>query len=168
MNANLELSQIYVKKHELLGVKVELKTSGNVSLFFNGTRLNVLNSVKYLGCVLTSDLNDSFDIDRCNVSFTRSFGFLFRKFNSVNVEVFYSLFESYCNSFYGAELWLDRKKCLKSFKQCVVSYHSALKKILGIPRFYSNHFTCDALNAFTFEKFLNLKCLKFLLWLNKS
>ena len=142
-------------------------TSGNVSLFFNGTRLNVLNSVKYLGCVLTSDLNDSLDIDRCNVSFTRSFGFLFRKFNSVNVEVFYSLFESYCNSFYGAELWLDRKKCLKSFKQCGVSYHSALKKILGIPRFYSNHFTCDALNAFTFENFLNLKCLKFLLWLNK-
>ena len=126
-----------------------------------------MNSVKYLGCVLTSDLNDSLEIDRCNVSFTRSFGFLFRKFNSVNVENFYSLFESYCNSFYGAELWLDRKKCLKSFKQCGVSYHSALKKILGIPKFYSNHFTCDALNAFTFENFMNLKCLQFLLWLNK-
>ena len=135
--------------------------SENVNLFFfNGTRLNVLNSVKYLGCVLTSDLNGSLDIDRCNVFFTRSFGFLFRKFNSVSVEVFYSLFESYCKSFYGAELCLGRKKCLKSFKQCVVSYHSALKKILGIPRFYSNHFTCDALNVFTFEIFFEPEVLK--------
>ena len=87
----------------------------------------------------TSDLNDSLDIDRCN----RSFGFLFRKFNSVNVEFFLFLFESYCNSFYGAELWLDRKKCLKSFDQC--------RKILGIHKFYGNLFTCDALNVFTVE-----------------
>ena len=77
------------------------------------------------------------------------------------------MFQSYCSSFYGAELWIDRKRCLGNFKQCSVSYHSALKKILGIPKFYSNHFTCNALNTLTFENFINFKCLKFLFWLSK-
>ena len=68
-------------------------------------------------------------MDRCNISFNKSFAFLFRKFYSVNIDVFYSLFQSYCSSFYGAELWINRKRCLGNFKQCSVSYHSALKKI---------------------------------------
>ena len=141
--------------------------SGNIRLYFNGEKLNVVNKCKYLGCILTSDLKDCYDMDRCNISFNKSFGFLFRKFYSVNIDVFYSLFQSYCSSFYGAELWIDRKRCLGNFKQCSVSYHSALKKILGIPKFYSNHFTCNALNTLTFENFINFKCLKFLFWLSK-
>ena len=44
-------------------------------------------------------------------------------------------------------------------------YHNSLKKILGVPKFYSNHFTCSALNVLTFENFINYKCLKYLFWL---
>ena len=59
----------------------------NLKLYFKGHELTVVNNFKYLGCVLTSDLNDSFDIDRCSLSFTKSFGFLFRKFKSVNIDI---------------------------------------------------------------------------------
>ena len=41
------------------------------------------------------------------------------------------------------------------------------KKIFAILKFYSNHFTCNALNTLTFENFINFKCLKFLYWLSK-
>jgi hypothetical protein len=105
--------------------------------------------------------------DLCNLAFNRSFDFLFRKFYSVNIDVFYSLFHSFCSSFYGAELWINRSKCSRNFKQLSVSYHAALKKILGVPKVYSNHFTCNVLNVLTFENFINLKCLKFLFWLSK-
>ena len=72
------------------------------------------------------------------------------------------LFHSYCTSFYGSELWVIRKKVSKNFKQFGVSYHNNPKKILRVPKFYSNHFTCSALNVLTFENFLNYKCLEYL------
>ena len=49
-----------------------------------------------------------------------------------------------------------------------IGYHFALKKIFGFPKFYSNHFTCDILNAFTFENFINAKCIKFFIWLSHN
>ena len=69
--------------------------SRNIRLYFNGEKLEVVNKCKYLGCILTSDLNDGYDMDGCNFSFDKRFGFLFRKFYSVNIDVFYSLFQSY-------------------------------------------------------------------------
>ena len=104
-------------------------------------------------------------MDRLNLSFKRNFGFLLRKFYSVDIEMFYSFFNSNCSSFYASELGVNRTKCSRNFKALTVSYHSALKKILGFPIFYSNHFTCSVLNAFTFEHYINLKCIRFLFWL---
>ena len=49
-----------------------------------------------------------------------------------------------------------------------MAYHSALKKILGLPKFYSNHFICGLLNAITFENFINFECIKFIFWLFRN
>ena len=126
----------------------------NINFTCNENTLKIVDSFKYLGFV-------------CNFSFNKSFGFLFRKFCSVDVDVFYSLFRSYCTSFYGCELWTNRKRTSKNFKQMSVGFHIALKKFLGPPKFYSNHIECEILCCFTFEHFRNFKCLKFLFWLNK-
>ena len=140
----------------------------NINFTCNENALKIVDSFKYLGFVLTTDLSVELDMDKCNVSFNKSFGFLFRKFCSVNVDVFYSLFRSYCTSFYGCELWTNRKRTSKNnFKQMYVGFHIALKKILGLPKFNSNHIVCEILSCFTFEHFINFKCLKFLFWLNK-
>ena len=97
----------------------------NLKFYFKGHELTVVNNFKYLGCVLTSDLNDSFDIDRCSLSFTKSFGFLFRKFKSINIDIFLMLFHSYCTSFCGSELWISRKKASRNFKQLGFLYHKS-------------------------------------------
>ena len=136
-----------------------------VKLFFKDSVLEVVTDFKYLGCFLTPNLCENLDMDRCNLSFKRSFGFLFRKFYSISVDVFYSLFTSYCTSFYASELWVDKKKCSRNFKNLSISYHLALKKIIGFPKFYSNHFTCSIFNAMTFEHFSNFKCIKYIFWL---
>ena len=145
--------------------------SREIKLFLNDNVLHVVllvHDFNYLGCVLTSRLYDGLDIDRCNLSFKRSFGFFFRKFHNVHIDVVYSLFNSFRSSFYASELWVARNKCSRSFKDFSIGYHFALKKILGFPKFYSNHFTCNILNALTFENFINAKCIKFFIWLSRN
>ena len=144
------------------------RVNKEVNIFYKDSRLDVVNNFKYLGCLLKSDLCEDFDIYRCKLSFKSSFGFLFRKFYSVNLEVFYSLFNLFCSSFYGSELWVNRAKCSRNFKDLSIAYHSAFKKMFSFPKFYSNHFTCNVLNAFTFEHFINFKCIRFLFWLYKN
>ena len=110
-------------------------------------------------------LDDSDDILKCLSAFNRSFGFLYRKFYSENIEILFSLFLPFCSSFYGADLWFYRSKCKEAFNKMAVSYHCALKKILGVPKFYSNHLTCSVLGAFTFNHFVNIKITKFIWWI---
>ena len=141
----------------------------NLSFYLSGSKLENVNSFKYLGCILNFDLDDSLDIFQRLSSFNKSFGFLFRKFYSVNLEILYSLFLSFCSSFYGAELWCfrDGSKCREAFKKMSVSYHCALKKILGVPKFYSNHIVCSVLSALTFKHLINFRITRFAFWLKK-
>ena len=96
-----------------------------VNIFYKDSRLDVVNNFKYLGCLLKSDLCEDFDIDRCKLSFKRSFEFLFRKFYYANLEVFNYLFNSFCSYFYASELWVNRVKCSRNFKDLSIAYHSA-------------------------------------------
>ena len=131
-----------------------------------GQGLSRVFRYKYLGCILTSNLSDEVDIDRCFKSFNKSFGGIYRRFSTIDIEVLYFLFNVYCTSFYGAELWTNFYKNL-NFKQISMSYHASLKKILRLPKFYSNHFVCSVFNAFTFENLLNFRQTLFLFWLRK-
>ena len=121
----------------------------DLSFYLNGTILENVSSFKYLGCILNFDLDGSLDILKGLSSFNKSFRFLFRKFYSLESGIFYSLFLSFCSS------WFYRFKSREFFNKLAVSYHCALKKILGLPKFYSNHVACSALDAYTFKHFIN-------------
>ena len=58
------------------------KVSFNVSKYRLALEKNSI-IVKYLGCILSSDSNDSLDIDRFKNVFNRQFGFTYRKFLEV-------------------------------------------------------------------------------------
>lgn len=139
----------------------------NVSLFMNNNVIETVFSYKYLGCIITTDLSNNLDMDRMKLSFNKCAGLFFRKFNSADLSVKMNIFSSLCLSFYGSELWSSRNKCIGDFKQLSIYYHAALKKILGIPRYFSNHYACEILNMMTFEHFVNFKILKFYFLLNK-
>lgn len=89
------------------------------------------------------------------------------KFNSVDFNVKYNLFSSICQSFYGSDLWIDRKCAVSTFKKLCVSYHNALKMILGMPKYFCNHYIFSISNALSFEHFVNFKILKFYHWLSR-
>ena len=94
------------------------RVNKDVQKFYKDDRLNVVSDFKYLGCFLKPDLCEDIDMDRLNLSLNRNFGFLHRKFYSVDIEIFYSLFNSYCSSFYASELWENRTKCSRNLKLC--------------------------------------------------
>ena len=54
----------------------------------------------------------------------------------------------------------ESEKSLNVFKKLSVSY-IALKKIVGCPKYFSNHLVCNFLSTRTFEHFINVKCFKF-------
>ena len=107
--------------------------SANLSFYMHGSVLSKVFQYKYLGCILTPDLCDELDIGKNVKSYTKSFGVSFRKFYSVDSDILYSLFNSFCASFYGSELWANFP-IHRNFRQISFSYHNALKKILGLHR----------------------------------
>ena len=80
------------------------------TILVHGEPLKRVSIFKYIGCILTDDLCDGADMERAMSAFNRRFGILFRKFYALDVEPFNNLFQSFCTSFYGADLWVNRKK----------------------------------------------------------
>lgn len=139
-----------------------------INFYLGNEKLEIVKDVKYLGCILTSNLTDRNDIERAMSSFNKSAGYVLRKFHYVNIDILLFLFNAYCSHFYGSELWFFRKKCKSTFKQLCVFYHSALKRVLNVPKFFSNHIVCDILNMLTCEHFINFKMIRFLFYLKNS
>lgn len=133
-----------------------------------GALIENVRDYKYLGCMLNSRLSEKSELSRIQSSFNNSVGMFLRKFYSVDIRVKLTLFRSLCLSFYGLELINNIKGCSDVFKKCAVSYHMALKRLLGVPRYFSNHYVCNDLNMFTFKHFVNVKVLKFFMWLISS
>ena len=55
--------------------------------------------------------------------------------------------------------------CSNLLKQVAVSYHYALKRVLGLSKRESNHYVCFLLDQLTFEHMRNYRTLKFYRWL---
>ena len=73
-------------------------------------------------------------------------------------------FIHYFNRF--VEVFMDLRcgwgtKILALIKFCVL-YHSALKKVLGVQKYFSNHLICSIFQTITFEHFLNANMTRFM------
>jgi hypothetical protein len=137
------------------------KILNNINVFVQGYILSVVSEMKYLGYQLCDTLCNGPDIRKCHLSFLAQFNSLIRKFNKCDKKVFLHLFNSYCMSFFGSELWFSYKNCTALFKQVSISYHKAVKKILGISYRESSHLACEMSGLLTFNNFINLKKILF-------
>ena len=139
----------------------------HVEFCIDGQEIELVNNYKYLGTILSFNLKDHEDIRRLQSSFNRKVGVLLRKFHAVDLDVKMKLFNALCMDMYGIDLWWDTSGCVRTQKQFAVSYHYALKRILGFPKWESNHYACYILNQLTFEHLMVLKKLKFYRWLTQ-
>ena len=64
------------------------------------------------------------------------------------------LYEIYCSSFYGMEIWYDTMSINMSHKSITVAYHKTIKRICGLNKLDGNHLACGRLNVSIFEHLL--------------
>ena len=103
-------------------------------LKLNGQPVTWVREVKHLGNIVTSDLTDARDCARKRSIFIGSVNKLLGSYGKIQSNVLCKLFQIYCCSFYGSELW-----CCNSygFNRCVIEWNKAMRRILRIP--YRSH-----------------------------
>ena len=100
------------------------------SMYLGNDLLTQVDKYKYLGILLTSDLKNKLDIERCENSFLRQFFCIFRKFNFTEPKILLFLFQSHCTSFYGSDTWDDLTGSIGAFDSLETNYHNCLKLVL--------------------------------------
>ena len=130
----------------------------------NGLKIEQVPSYKYLGSFISFNLRNQEDIKRLQSSFNKKVGMYLRKFHAVSLDIKIRLFDSLCMDLYGMDLWYDNSSCKTLLKNVAVSYHYALKRILGFPKRSSNHAICYLLDRLTFDHLINYRILKFYRW----
>ena len=124
-------------------------------ILVNDEPIEKVNSFKYLGVMLRSDMLNVDDVQRAMRKFYSEFNCILRKFSFVDVNVKLYLFRYYCMQIYGADLWLDDKGSVSLLKQFAVGYHKAVKKMLGLSSHESNHFACQEARMPIFNHMIN-------------
>ena len=146
------------------------KDSKSVSpnIYISGKKLEVVNSYKYLGIIISNNSTSNNDIERAESIFLKQFYSIYRKFYFINQNALFYLFSSHCTSFYGCPLWIMDKIGKKYINSLSVSYHNAIKKVFNLRVSESNHFICNNLGILIFKHFLSKRYLEFLHNLLKS
>ena len=130
------------------------------SVYIGNHELEYVTEFKYLGHILSSLASDSVQIDNVRRKFLKSSNMILHKFYHANSAVKLTLFNAYCLSMYGSELWdiSQNSAVLKKFSIC---YHDVIKRIVDVPRFMNNHLICNDFNLLTFDKLLCTRKLNF-------
>ena len=129
----------------------------NKTVCLGGTDFKMVQSYKYLGHLVRSDLQDSDDVDNHLKTFYAQSNSVLREFKTVNTDALVYLFSSYCNPDYGICLW-NHKSTLQScnFKTFFVAYSNALKRLLGVPPRSSSHEAAERCALLLFSHHLAL------------
>ena len=156
---------INVDKTKIVIFNKKKNIISRASFKFNGVIIENVSSYKYLGIIINCNLSEKEELKRMTTVFNSKCGMFFRKFGTANFHVKLKLFDALCMSFYALELCNNRSGCLGLFRQLAVSYHWAIKRLLGFPKWERNHFSCAIIDRFVFKHFAIFKATRYLFWL---
>lgn len=125
-----------VKKSECMVFQVRGKHLPPVPpIRLYGTPLDRVESFKYLGHVVTSDLKDDADIERERRALSVRANMVARRFARCSAEVKVTLFRAFCTIFYTSSLWISYTQ--KRYNALRVQYNNAFRMMMGLPRYCS-------------------------------
>ena len=101
----------------------------------NDSNLVWRNSVKYLGVIITSNLDDRLEIASHIRSFYARSNSMNRTYKDCSIEVKLLLFESFRLSFYLFHLWFEYP--LVIFNRLRVATNNMLRNLVGLPKYCS-------------------------------
>ena len=105
-----------------------VKTACQLKL--NGQPVTWVREVKHLGNIVTSDLTDARDCARKRSIVIGSVNKLLGSHGKIQSNVLCKLFQIYCCSFYGSEVWCSNSY---GFNRCVTEWNKTMRRILRIP-----------------------------------
>ena len=167
-----------VNEHKLLINKAKTKCflfsrrriQDNIDVVhLDNDRLEVVKSFKYLGHLISSNFEDSYDINFRLRKFYASFNSIKRDFTHVSLDTLIFLFNSYCKPDFGLPLWsnsITLKSC--AFKTFNVAYNKAMKKMIGAPVYSSSHESANACNLLLLNHHVTLLQCRYTKRLEKS
>ena len=101
-------------------------------IYLDGTLLQFVDSTRYLGIILTDNLNDNKDISR-HVKYIYFKGNLItRKFANCSVDVKRKLFTTFCYAIYGGPLWSNFNN--SSFTKAKVAFNNVYRHLFNFRR----------------------------------
>ena len=142
-------------------VKKDKKYNFDGCVELNGNPLNLVDHYKYLGIIISENNTNYLDIKRCCKSFLGQFYSMYRNFNNIHRDLLLFLFNSYCTSFYGIELWHSKSFCVTEYHNQEVIYHKSIKKMLKVSFRESNHAVCMETSLPIFRHFHNWRMISF-------
>ena len=141
----------------------------SIALFtFINLHLGQVKEFKYLGCKSNQSITKNAYILRGTPCFNKSIVCFIRKFSGVHMTVKECLFESLCMSLFSLETIVIWKGCIRDFDRLGTSYHYAVKRPMGIPKFHSIHHAYALLGRLTFRNLMNWRTVKLFVGLSKS
>ncbi|XP_022827117.1 uncharacterized protein LOC111356862 [Spodoptera litura] len=124
------------KKSECMVFRAKKRCPAQIpKIILNGHPLKRVDTFKYLGHILTSDLEDDADIERERRALSVRANMIARRFARCSENVKITLFRAFCTSFYTGALWLSYTQ--KQYSALRVQYNNAFRMLLGLPRFCS-------------------------------
>ena len=147
------------------------------SLFLNNVELKFVSSIKYLGVILSEDMQDDEDLCRHKRYLYSKGNMLIKNFNNCSDEVKHCLFKTFCNNIYGGQLWTSYKR--RGMTKLKVAFNNVYRYLFNVKRGASMsalyvHNNVDSLNvilrkaAYSFRKRLLESTNKFIVLLTSS
>ena len=100
----------------------KLRIKPGTSVMMNDIVIKMESSCRYLGRIITDDLDDNEAIKRQLRSFYGNANMLLRTFNYCSANVIKQLFSSCCGSLYTCHLWC--KYAVRQYRQMHVGYNN--------------------------------------------
>jgi hypothetical protein len=120
-------------KSEVLVFKARKYNSLSVpNIMLGGEPLKVVDKFKYLGHMLTADLNDDLDMERERRALAVRGNMIARRFARCNEQVKLTLFKAYCQTFYTCSLWARFTQ--RAYNILRVQYNNILRLLLKLPK----------------------------------
>ena len=155
-------------KSSYLVFKNSKRVSVDTKVYLNGSEIKRTNECLYLGMMLSDICDVEVDSNRVLTSFLKQFNSLYSRFNFVDKNVLFYLFRSFATSLYGIETWFSDDVKKKSFHSLAVAYHKAIKRMVGLNVWDSNHHACAISSLPIFKHLLAKRALRFYLSLVNS
>ncbi|XP_060810050.1 uncharacterized protein LOC106141297 [Amyelois transitella] len=128
--------QYNVNKSEVMIFEARGQKSPDIpSVKLKGVVMRQVDSVKYLGHLLVSDLRDDVDVERERRALAVRANMIARRFARCSKEVKITHFRAYCTSFYTCSLWVTYTQ--ESYSALRVQYNNAFRMLMGLPKFCS-------------------------------